>query len=108
MMASFSDSGAQSQSASAGLGCGDGGMDGVVGDNIEVGSFFGIDFGGTLTKFVCFEPDEVPDSLAPLLDFLTSNVRYGATGERDAHLSFHSRKLGGRFHFVIFETRSRT
>jgi len=74
---------------------------------VEVGSYFGVDFGGTLTKFVCFEPQVVPDALKPVLGMLTSDVKYGQTGERDPGLSFYSKKLGGRFHFVMFHT-SRT
>ena len=44
-------------------------------------------------------------SVASISSFITSRESYGATGVRDAHLSFHMEDLGGTFHFIRFETR---
>lgn len=89
---------------------------------LDVGGFFGCDIGGSLTKLIMFLPDpelidrlvkRAPsehvekshwhDKLASVQDlskFMLSRVTYGATGVRDAHLSFHITELGGSFHFV--------
>ena len=94
---------------------------------IDVGGFFGLDIGGSLTKLVFFMPDavlieelerRVPSGhtdaaawrgrLAAVKDvaaFMLSRASYGGTGVRDDHLSFHISELGGSFHFVRFETR---
>ncbi|GBG24237.1 Pantothenate kinase 1 [Hondaea fermentalgiana] len=73
----------------------------------DAGMTLGLDFGGTLSKIVFFEPKEVPGYANPLADFLLKRTTYGHSGERDTHLSFYSEKLGGRLHFISFET-SRT
>ena len=94
---------------------------------LDVGGFFGVDIGGTLSKIVFFLPDKElaarmlrklwPQrdkqavwaaklaSVHQLAGFILSRDRYGATGVRDAHLSFHMPELGGSFHFIHFETR---
>lgn len=94
---------------------------------LDVGGFFGVDIGGTLSKIVFFLPDrELAErmlrklwpqrdkqavwaaklaSVHQLAGFILSRDRYGATGVRDAHLSFHMPELGGTFHFIHFETR---
>ena len=95
---------------------------------LDVGGFFGLDIGGTLSKLVFFLPDRdlvtrmlkrvSPEGAAQhaawhaklasvhqIAAFILSRTRYGATGVRDAHLSFHMEELGGSFHFIRFETR---
>ena len=101
---------------------------------LDVGGFFGLDIGGTLSKLVFFLPDRdlatrmlqrasltqrtggpgkpaLAEWAAKLTSihligsFILANERYGATGVRDAHLSFHMEELGGSFHFIRFETR---
>ena len=91
------------------------------------GGVFGVDIGGSLAKILFFEPDEglvskllrrpppssahhtqwraMLSSVRALGAFIHSATRYGATGVRDAHLSFHMAALGGAFHFIRFETR---
>ena len=92
---------------------------------LNIGNFFGIDIGGSLTKLVFFMPDETlvrrllsrlpPDQVAQsqarfaaiseVAKFILSQVSYGKTGVRDVHLSFEMPDLGGTFHFLRFETR---
>ncbi len=94
----------------------------LLSDVLDVGGFFGVDMGGSLTKLVFFYPDaELVDKLLKLAPreradrqqwdtkvhaindvaaFILNYERYGETGVRDAHLSFHLRELGGSFHFV--------
>ena len=92
---------------------------------LDVGGFFGIDIGGSLTKLLFFLPDEdvvarlvaraPPEhaagwmaklaSVKLIAAFLLSRTHFGATGVRDAQLSFHMPELGGSFHFIRFETR---
>lgn len=92
---------------------------------LDIGNFFGIDIGGSLTKLVFFMPDEhhvrrllarlPPEQFAPcqarfaaiteVAKFILSQVSYGKTGVRDVHLSFEMPDLGGCFHFLRFETR---
>ena len=99
---------------------------------LDVGGFFGLDIGGTLSKLVFFLPDRELatrmlqraaqrtggpaktalaewaaklSSIHIIGSFILANERYGATGVRDAHLSFHMEELGGSFHFIRFETR---
>jgi len=73
----------------------------------DTGACLGIDFGGTLTKIAFFEPRNLPEYAQNLAKFILSSESYGESGERDSDLSFYSEKLGGRLHFVNFET-SRT
>lgn len=95
---------------------------------LDLGGFFGVDIGGTLSKIVFFLPDKelATDmlrrvartnrsrleewytklgSVHQLAGFILSNDRYGATGVRDVELSFDMPDLGGSFHFIRFETR---
>ena len=92
---------------------------------LNVGNFFGIDIGGSLTKLVFFMPDEnfvdrmlmrFPaaqraqyraryDAISEVAKFILSQVSYGKTGVRDVRLAFDMPDLGGRFHFLRFETR---
>lgn len=94
---------------------------------LDVGGFFGVDIGGTLTKLVFFAPDKdligrilkrvspahaaeaewhtKLASIQQLEHFILSRTIYGGTGVRDARLSFHMAELGGSFHFIRFETR---
>ena len=95
---------------------------------LDIGGFFGVDIGGSLTKLVFFLPDEdvvarmirraATDPAQPaaswqskmasvrlLADFMLSRTHYGATGVRDAELSFSLPEMGGSFHFIRFETR---
>lgn len=78
-------------------------------DNFEkdVGRCIGIDFGGTLTKVVFFQPDNLPETAKTIADFVLKSSKYGTTGERDLHLSFKSKRMKGTFHFIRFES-SRT
>jgi len=70
----------------------------------DAGTCLGVDFGGTLSKIVFFEPKEVPGYASPLAEYLLNKTTYGNSGVRDSHLSFFSDKLGGRLHFINFET----
>jgi type II pantothenate kinase len=89
---------------------------------LDMGNFFGIDIGGSLTKLVFFQPDDAlvqkmllksPDNIRlmkfeaikGLGNFILSSTVYGQTGIRDDMLSFHISELGGTFHFIRFETR---
>lgn len=76
-------------------------------DASDVGNFIGIDFGGTLTKVVFFQPDQLPETAKTITKFVFGASKYGKTGERDLHLSFKSKRLKGTFHFIRFQT-SRT
>jgi type II pantothenate kinase len=67
----------------------------------------GLDLGGSLTKVCFFEPYDAPESGKKLASFISGATTYGATGVRDPRLSFESKRLGGRFHFIYFQT-SRT
>jgi type II pantothenate kinase len=89
---------------------------------------FGMDIGGTLSKIVYFERKEAGaelDSgrgnketnfqdytspqhraaLAQIYSAMLSQSFLGTTGVRDESLSFYSSFLGGRFHFIHFESR---
>jgi hypothetical protein len=99
---------------------------------LDVGGFFGADIGGTLSKLVFFLPDKELatrmldraaqraggptksaleewaaklTSIHKIAGFILASERYGATGVRDAHLSFRMDELAGSFHFIRFETR---
>ncbi|RYY36855.1 hypothetical protein EON62_01475 [archaeon] len=96
---------------------------------LDVGGFFGIDMGGSLTKVVVFLPDDeladrtlelarkrgIPTSdweaklarIHSVANFFMSRTTYGMTGVRDAHLSFHMRELGGAFHFIRYASALR-
>lgn len=67
----------------------------------------GLDLGGSLTKVCFFEPYDVPENGRKLTEFIAQSTTYGGTGVRDTRLSFESKRLGGRFHFIYFQT-SRT
>jgi hypothetical protein len=97
----------------------------VVTKLLDIGGFFGIDIGGSLTKLVFFMPDDdvvsrllgqVPEkqrkpwhqrfaAVTEVSKFILSRIVYGKTGVRDARLSFHLPDLGGTFHFIRFETK---
>lgn len=94
---------------------------------LDLGGFFGVDIGGSLTKVLFFLPDESVvarmirrasadpahagswaakmASVRLIADFMLSRTHFGATGVRDAELSFALPEMGGSFHFVRFETR---
>lgn len=55
--------------------------------------WFGMDIGGTLSKLVYFEPEDVNEdenmeieTLKNIRRYLTNNSAYGKTGHRDIHL----------------------
>lgn len=54
--------------------------------------WFGMDIGGTLSKLVFFEPNNIivknsnSQLLSDIVQYLTSNSVYGISGHRDAHL----------------------
>lgn len=101
--------------------------------NVDVGAIFGMDVGGTLSKIVYFESCEISDTTATdskgivrtksssnfevetklegpdhqkalrqLYDYLDEDH---TNANRDERLSFYSSMLGGRLHFLHFETR---
>ena len=67
----------------------------------------GLDLGGSLTKVCFFEPYNVPENGKKFAAFISESTTYGRTGVRDQRLSFESKRLGGKFHFIYFQT-SRT
>jgi hypothetical protein len=91
---------------------------------LDVGGFFGLDIGGSLTKLVFFVPDDAmlmrmlkrapatnEDTrtwaekifhIRETAKFVLGRDRYGATGVRDHQLSFHMAELGGSFHFLRY------
>jgi type II pantothenate kinase len=74
--------------------------------------WFGVDIGGTLTKGVYFECHTQSDKnkgegVRVLQNFVKSNLTYGSSGNRDAHLEMHNQKFGskvGTMHFIKFAT----
>jgi type II pantothenate kinase len=73
----------------------------------DAGSCLGLDFGGTLSKIVFFEPSQALPAHArinTLQGFMLGSTEYGTSGVRDEELSFASERLGGRLHFIRFET----
>jgi len=70
----------------------------------DSGACLGVDFGGTLSKIVFFEPAVVEDLASDLTNFFLGKDKYGDSGVRDTHLSFYSDRIGGRIHFINFET----
>lgn len=76
----------------------------------DTGGFFGVDIGGTLTKLTFFVPDDIEAGssleagIAKISAFMMSATRYGKSGKREPHQSFHSPTLKGTFHFVFFDT----
>lgn len=94
--------------------------------SINIGGIFGMDIGGTLSKIVYFERKMIgmepvqsngepnfqdynspqhQEALAQIYSAMLSQSFLGTTGVRDESLSFYSSFLGGRFHFIHFETR---
>ncbi|BFY98499.1 hypothetical protein BsWGS_01539 [Bradybaena similaris] len=75
---------------------------------------FGMDIGGTLTKFVYFEPEnfdefdvEEREILQTIHRYLLGDTAYGKTGIRDVHLEMGDQKICGRtgkIHFIRFPT----
>jgi len=60
--------------------------------------WFGMDIGGTLSKLVYFEPEDVDrdenmeiETSKNIRRYLTKNSAYGKTGHRDVHLQVSSR-----------------
>jgi hypothetical protein len=92
----------------------------LVSKLLDIGGFFGVDIGGSLTKLVFFMPDKdlVPRvfrkaspadrskwltqlaSIDQIAAFMFTSSTYGRTGVRDVRLGFHVPELGGTFHFV--------
>ena len=71
----------------------------------DVGAALGLDIGGSLSKMVLFEPIKTSNlGLKKVTDFVTKRDKFGQTGKRFEDLSFFSTILGGRFHFLTFET----
>ncbi|XP_019880697.2 pantothenate kinase 3 isoform X2 [Aethina tumida] len=78
--------------------------------------WFGMDIGGTLSKLVYFEPNDIPknksgdsveQTLRNIRRYLTKNSAYGATGHRDIHLQMQNvciRGIPGSLHFIRFPT----
>lgn len=77
--------------------------------------WFGMDIGGTLTKLIYFEPDDImeleeqaeKETLQTIHKYLIGNIAYGNTGIRDAHLEMPWQQIGGRkgtLHFIRFPT----
>ena len=77
--------------------------------------WFGMDIGGTLTKLIYFEPDDIMEleeqtekkTLQTIHKYLIGNIAYGNTGIRDAHLEMSLQQIGGRkgtLHFIRFPT----
>lgn len=59
--------------------------------------WFGMDIGGTLSKLVYFEPEDINEdenmeieTLKNIRRYLTKNSAYGKTGHRDIHLQVSS------------------
>jgi hypothetical protein len=87
---------------------------------LDVGGFFGVDIGGSLTKLVFFMPDADMEprvlrkaapsdaaswhaklaSIKKIHAFVMSTDTYGRTGVRDSRLAFHMPEFGGTFHFI--------
>ncbi|KAK3731655.1 hypothetical protein RRG08_035326 [Elysia crispata] len=75
---------------------------------------FGMDIGGTLTKLVYFEPDNIDDfdqaeqqTLRTIHRYLMGSTAYGTTGIRDVHLEMTNQNICGRegkIHFIRFPT----
>ncbi|RUS70788.1 hypothetical protein EGW08_021447 [Elysia chlorotica] len=75
---------------------------------------FGMDIGGTLTKLVYFEPDNIDDfdqaeqqTLRTIHRYLMGSTAYGTTGIRDVHLEMKEQNIcgrQGRIHFIRFPT----
>ena len=75
---------------------------------------FGMDIGGTLTKLVYFEPDNIDDfdqaeqvTLRTIHRYLMGSTAYGTTGIRDVHLEMTDQNICGRegkIHFIRFPT----
>lgn len=73
-----------------------------------------MDIGGTLTKFVYFEPEnfdefdvEEREILQTIHRYLLGDTAYGKTGIRDVHLEMGDQKICGRtgkIHFIRFPT----
>jgi type II pantothenate kinase len=87
----------------------------------DLGSAFGFDIGGTLSKVVYFyrtapktptsrgkRSESYISAVEQMKDFLLQNVTYGASGTRDTSLSVKSKRLGGEIHFIRFETKRMT
>jgi hypothetical protein len=92
----------------------------LVSKLLDIGGFFGVDIGGSLTKLVFFLPDRdvidralrkasASDATAwgskvafvdQIAAFVMSTTKYGKTGVRDDRLSLRMPELGGTFHFI--------
>ncbi|KAF6029252.1 PANK2 [Bugula neritina] len=79
-------------------------------------TWFGLDVGGSLTKLVYFEPENIPDdddqsseikkAIRIIHKYLSGNTAYGDSGVRDTHLEIKT-QLGeytGSMHFIRFPT----
>lgn len=76
------------------------------GPEADAGAALGLDIGGTLAKFVVFNPSETTNqALRHIVATIQGEARYGTTGIRADDLSFYSPALRGTFHFIHFETR---
>ena len=73
---------------------------------------FGMDIGGTLAKIVFREPEHIGSEAAQkqvlrLREYFSSTALSGRmTGPEDINLRVQSRKVGGKLHFISFETTS--
>eukprot|EP00742_Colponemidia_sp_Colp-10_P001911 GILJ01002042.1.p1 GENE.GILJ01002042.1~~GILJ01002042.1.p1 ORF type:complete len:371 (-),score=27.96 GILJ01002042.1:201-1313(-) len=69
-----------------------------------MGQSISLDLGGLIAKVVYFQPDNSPRKLSvsasnPITDTI------GVDGDENTNLGFHSRALGGTFHFMQFQFR---
>lgn len=71
-----------------------------------------MDIGGTLAKIVFREPEHIGSEAAQkqvlrLREYFSSTALSGRmTGPEDINLRVQSRKVGGKLHFISFETTS--
>lgn len=92
---------------------------------VDIGQIFGMDIGGTLTKLVFYERIDSnaalnplikrntsinelnsPDHIAALNRFYSHSREMNEAGALDDALAFDIPQLGGKIHFVRFETRN--
>jgi len=79
-------------------------LDSFLQKSIEPTTIWAIDIGGTLSKIVVWEPNNLAESnpLHNRLMFLKSNDTYGQSGHRDSDMEISLEN--GTFHFIYFST----
>lgn len=68
---------------------------------------FGLDIGGSLTKVVYFEPDDLDmsdEDTQRMREFIFHTDTYGSTGTRERKRCIYSPHLRGTMHFIKFQT----